>query len=115
MIERPRRSHHESSFAPSNSRTMSLFQGSIYVNGIPMSEIRDWYIANTGYVLQLARPFYEELTVRDNLTLAAQIKLPESNELTFKDKLKRVEQVMQVVSHVTRVCGHVTSMCGDVE
>lgn len=76
-------------------------QGSIYVNGIPMEEIRDWYIANTGYVLQLARPYYEELTVRDNLTLAAQIKLPESNQLTFKDKFKRVEQVMQVVSHVT--------------
>jgi ABC-type multidrug transport system ATPase subunit len=63
-----------------------------------MEEIRDWYIANTGYVLQLARPYYEEMTVRDNLTLAAQIKLPESNTLTFQDKLKRVEQVMSVVS-----------------
>ena len=43
--------------------------------GIPMQEIEDWYIANTGYVLQLATPYYEELIVRENLTLAAQIKL----------------------------------------
>ncbi len=63
-----------------------------------MDEIRDWYIANTGYVLQLARPYYEELTVRDNLTLAAQIKLPETASFTYKDKFKRVEQVMDVVS-----------------
>ena len=36
-----------------------------------MDEIRDWYIANTGYVLQLATPYYEELTVRENVTLVA--------------------------------------------
>ncbi len=43
--------------------------------GISMQEIEDWYIANTGYVLQLATPYYEELTVHENLTLATQIKL----------------------------------------
>ena len=63
-----------------------------------MEEIRDWYVANTGYVLQLARPFYEELTVRDNLTLAAQIRLPVTATFTTKEKFKRVEQVLDVVS-----------------
>ncbi len=61
-----------------------------------MQEIEDWYIANTGYVLQLATPYYEELTVRENLTLAAQIKL--HPKYTTREKFKRVEQVMEVVS-----------------
>ena len=50
-------------------------QGNIFVNGFPLDEVREWYISNTGYVLQLATPYYAELTVRDNLTLAAQITL----------------------------------------
>ncbi len=62
-----------------------------------MNEIRDWYITNTGYVLQLARPYYEELTVRDNLTLAAEIKLPVSSKFTTREKFMRVEQVLEVV------------------
>ena len=70
-------------------------QGSIYVNGTPVEEIREWYIANTGYVLQLALPYYEELTVRENLTLAAQLKLPKN--YTLREKFERVEQVMEVV------------------
>ena len=49
----------------------------------------------TGYVLQLARPFYEELTVRDNLTLAAEIKLPVSSKFTTKEKFKRVMEVVR--------------------
>ena len=71
-------------------------QGSIYVNGTPVEEIREWYIANTGYVLQLALPYYEELTVRENLTLAAQLKL--SKDYTLQEKFERVEQVMEVVN-----------------
>lgn len=63
-----------------------------------MDEIREWYISNTGYVLQLATPYYEELTVRENLTLAAQIKLP--SDFSLREKFKRVEQVMDVVSSV---------------
>lgn len=66
------------------------------MNGFPLEEVSDWYIANTGYVLQLATPFYAELTVRDNLTLAAQIML--GRKVTMKDKFKRVELVMHVVS-----------------
>ena len=60
-----------------------------------MENIRERYTANTGYVLQLATPYYEELTVRENLTLAAEMKLPSSMER--EERFKRVEQVMQVV------------------
>lgn len=70
-------------------------QGEILVNGIPVDKIHDWYVANTGYVLQLAAPYYEELTVRENLTLAAQMKLPKT--FTMREKFERVEQVMEVV------------------
>ena len=70
-------------------------QGDIYINGTPIDDIREWYIANTGYVLQLATPYYEELTVRENLTLAAQMKLPRS--MKREESFERVEQVMQVV------------------
>ena len=71
---------------------LSFPQGEIFVNSIPMGKVRDWYIANTGYVLQLATPYYEELTVRENLTLAAQMRL--SSSLTLTERLERVEQVM---------------------
>ncbi len=64
-----------------------------------MDEVHNWYIFNTGYVLQLATPYYEELTVRDNLMLAAQMRLPKT--LSLKIKFKRVEQVM------TEVCNYV--------
>lgn len=61
-----------------------------------MEDVRSWYIAHTGYVLQLATPYYEELTVRENLTLASQIQLP--NKYTVREKFQRVEQVMGMVS-----------------
>ena len=77
--------------------TLSL-QGTVYINGTPIDDIREWYTVNTGYVLQLATPYYEELTVRENLILAAEMKLPSS--MALQDKLKRVEQVIQVV----RIC-----------
>ena len=70
-------------------------QEGIFINGIPIENVREWYTANTGYVLQLATPYYEELTVRENLTLAAQMKL--SGSMTLREKFERVEQVMQVV------------------
>jgi len=63
------------------------------VNGISIQENRNWYVSNTGYVLQLAAPYYEELTVRENLTLAAWVKL----HVSTREKFERVEQVMDVV------------------
>ena len=68
----------------------------MFVNGFPMEENRNWYINNTGYVQQLAAPYYEELTVRENLTLAAWVRLHISN----RDKFQRVEHVMQVVIEI---------------
>ena len=65
------------------------------MNGIPVDNIHDWYVANTGYVLQLAAPYYEELTVRENLTLAAQMRL--SKTLSLSEKLDHVEKVMKEV------------------
>lgn len=85
--------------------TIHKLQGSIYVNGTPVEEIREWYIANTGYMLQLALPYYEELTVRENLTLAAQLKLPKN--YTMREKFERVEEVMEVV----RSCINVRVSC----
>ena len=66
------------------------------MNGFPLDEVREWYISNTGYVLQLATPYYAELSVRDNLSLAAQLVL--GRNVPTKDKFRRVEQVMHVVS-----------------
>ena len=63
-----------------------------------IDEVRDWYVANSGYVLQLAMPYYEELTVRENLTLAAQMRL--SSKFTLYQKFERVEQVMYEVEMV---------------
>ena len=68
------------------------------MNGFKLNEAREWYVENTGYVLQLATPYYSELTVRDNLTLSAQIML--GSNVTTKEKFNRVELVMNVVSRV---------------
>ena len=46
--------------------------------------------------MQLTSPFYEELTVRENLTLAAQLRLPGS--MTTTDRFDRVEKVLYEVS-----------------
>ena len=61
-----------------------------------MEEVLEDYIANTGYVLQLAAPYYEELTVCENLTLAALIKLPWRSTTKI---FERVELVMRMVRH----------------
>lgn len=75
-------------------------QGNIFINGQPIDQVRDWYTANTGYVLQLATPYYDELTVRENITLAALIKLPET--FTTRDTFTRIEQVLAVVSFLKK-------------
>ena len=71
-------------------------QGEVMYNGHRMEgAVQESFVANTGYVLQLATPYYEELTVRDNLTLAAEMKL---NELTREEKFERVKEVIKMVS-----------------
>lgn len=75
-----------------------IVQGELFINGNPIDKVHDWYVANTGYVLQLATPYYEELTVRENITLAAHMRLPKS--VSLREKFERVEQVMKEVYYV---------------
>ena len=60
-----------------------------------MATIQDWYAQKIGYVLQLAVPYYEELTVRQNLTFAAFMRLPKNTS-----RLERFERVEQVIAEV---------------
>ena len=73
-------------------RNTGNYKGEIFVNGVPLESNQDWYITHTGYVLQLGTPYYSELTVRENLTFAAQMRLPQ--KLPMRDKLERVEQII---------------------
>ena len=71
-------------------------QGQVYINGIALNaDIQDWYARKTGYVLQLAVPYYEELTVRQNLFFAAHMRLPKS--MSHVEKFERVEQILAEV------------------
>ena len=64
----------------------------VFINGLSNSETREWFKSNSGYVMQLATPYYEELTVRENLTFSALMRLPKT--MSIKNKLMRVEQVI---------------------
>ena len=74
-----------------------VLQGSIYVNGDPLEggDRMQRYISEAGYVLQLATPYYEELTVRENLILAAWMRLV---NVSTQEKFQRVDNVMDTVS-----------------
>ena len=67
------------------------------INGVSLDKVPDWYSRKVGYVLQLAVPYYEELTVRQNLFFAAHMRLP--NKLSFRRKFERVEQILAEVCH----------------
>ena len=70
----------------------------MYINGVGLSRVQDWYSRKIGYVLQLAVPYYEELTVRQNLFFAANMRLPKS--MSHSRKFERVEQILAEVSKV---------------
>lgn len=70
-------------------------QGEVFVNGMHFDTVRDWFVQNTGYVLQLATPYYDELTVRQTLTYTALMKLPRS--MSLQTKFDRIEQVIAEV------------------
>ena len=57
--------------------------------------VQDWYSRKMGYVLQLAVPYYEELTVRQNLFFAAHMRLPKS--MSHSRKFERIEQILAEV------------------
>ena len=86
-------------------QNLGSYSGKIIVNGYPMERVREWYVSHTGYVLQLASPYYESLTVRENLTLAAQMRLAKS--YTMDQKLNRVEQILREVS----ICVYCVCVC----
>ena len=58
--------------------------------------MKEWFRNNSAYVRQLTIPYYTELTVRQNLLLAANMQVPPRTptELLFE----RVEQVISEVS-----------------
>jgi len=57
--------------------------------------MKEWFTENTGYVLQLATSFYEELTVRENLLLSANMQL--SRNASWDQKMERVERIIREV------------------
>ena len=60
------------------------------------SDVRESYIEHTGYVLQLATPYYEELTVLENLRFSAVIKVAaRRNRLELLDY---IDDIMKLVS-----------------
>ena len=67
----------------------------MYINGVGLGQVQDWYARKIGYVLQLAVPYYEELTVRQNLLFAAHMRLPKS--MSHITKFERVEQILAEV------------------
>ena len=68
----------------------------MYINGVSLGRVQDWFARKVGYVLQLAVPYYEELTVRQNLFFAAHMRLPK--ETSASEKYERVEQIIAEVS-----------------
>ena len=68
----------------------------MYINGVGLGQVQDWYARKIGYVLQLAVPYYEELTVRQNLFFAAHMRLPK--EANAAEKYERVEQIIAQVN-----------------
>ena len=74
---------------------LNVFQGQVYINGVGLGRVQDWYSRKIGYVLQLAVPYYEELTVRQNLFFAAHMRLPK--ETSAAEKYERVEQIIAEV------------------
>lgn len=63
------------------------------INGMPLHKIREWFVVNTGYVRQLAKSYYNELTVRENLIFSMCLQAP--SEMRLSQKLERVEQVIR--------------------
>ena len=68
----------------------------MYINGVGLGQVQEWYARKIGYVLQLAVPYYEELTVRQNLFFAAHMRLPK--ETCAAEKYERVEQIIAQVN-----------------
>ena len=83
-------------------------QGDVFVQGIPLALMKNWFKRNSAYVRQLTCPYYEELTVRENILLSANMQMPPDTKVV--QVLERVEQVINEVGvphSVTVYCKHV--------
>ena len=65
------------------------------MNGHYLQDLQQWYKQNTGYVLQLATPYYDEMTVKENLLYSAVMRIPAGTPQ--KEIFERVEVVMREV------------------
>ena len=90
-----RLTHHTHTHTCTHTHTHTHTQGHIYVNGMSLSKMRNWFVQNTGYVRQLATSFYSELTVRENLLFSMNMQAYQGMKL--QQKLERVEQVIREV------------------
>jgi ABC-type multidrug transport system ATPase subunit len=77
-------------------RKDGTIEGDVLINGFPLNLVRSDFVDNTGYLMQLVAPYYEELTVRENLTLAAQLRLP--SHMKYKERFNRIENVIKEVN-----------------
>eukprot|EP00117_Sycon_ciliatum_P008487 scpid6940/ scgid11163/ ATP-binding cassette sub-family G member 2 len=69
--------------------------GEVLVNGHPLESVHSWYHRNTGYVRQLATPYYDQLTVRENLLYSALLRLPSTH--TRSELFEQMKMVIQEV------------------
>jgi hypothetical protein len=76
-------------------RAGGVREGNVFIQGIPLISMKKWFQDNSGYVRQLAVPYYEELTVRENLVLSANMQMPPNT--STEQLLERVEQVINEV------------------
>ena len=79
------------------------------VNGHPLDDVHSWYHRNTGYVRQLATPYYDELTVRENLLYSALLRLPSSHT-----RAELFEQMKMVINEVNISMVTMTVFCSFV-
>ena len=69
------------------------------VRGHPLDTVRNWYHDNMGYTMQLASPYFGELTVRENLLFCALMRLPHT--MGQEQIFERVERVIREAGLLT--------------
>ena len=75
--------------------SIDVLQGQVLVNGIPRDAAEN-FVDCTGYVMQSATAYYEDLTVTENLLYSSILRLPKT--MSWLDRFERVNQVMREVS-----------------
>ena len=66
------------------------------VNGRPLSSNDTTYRRQSGMLQQLSTPYFDALTVEENLFFSALMRM--DKDKTIEDKLERVQQVLVDVS-----------------